>query len=63
MTQAQEKILEKHGTLAEFTDALWLAHGDLFITLDEVNQGIEAYKADWEQAGTQTRPVNEPQRF
>ena len=51
MTPEQEQIITAHGTLKEFSDAVWAACEDLFITRLEAMMAIEKYKMEWEDAG------------
>lgn len=39
-----DKMVKEHGTLQEFSNAIWKAANDLFITDDEARAGIEKYK-------------------
>jgi 3-methyladenine DNA glycosylase/8-oxoguanine DNA glycosylase len=48
MTRAE--IAAKHGTPAEFEEAVWRAVGQ-FISVAEAQEAIERFKRDWEEAG------------
>ena len=46
----RSKIVERHGSLESFTEAMWAACNDLFITQDEAQEGIREYKEDLDEA-------------
>ena len=52
MSKKQRELMKKHGTLAEFSKAVWDAANDLFITDAEASAAIEKYRLEWEAART-----------
>ena len=41
-----DELLEKHGTLEQFSAAVWRASDDLMITPEEAEKAIVKYKAE-----------------
>jgi hypothetical protein len=61
-TPAQKVLREKHGSPAEFEDAIWRAHAQCFCTTDEALTGIAKYRNEWAVAGDPlpaTAPTNQ----
>lgn len=48
-TRAQEKLLRKHGTPAEFAQDTYAAVPSL-ISMNEARAAVDAYCAEWEEA-------------
>jgi hypothetical protein len=44
LKELKDKMIKEHGTLQEFSDAVWKAANDLFITDDEARASIEKYR-------------------
>lgn len=51
LTEEQSTLKERHGTPLEFSDAIWQACNDLFITTDEAVRAIRDYRDEWNAAG------------
>jgi hypothetical protein len=45
-----EELINKHGTLEEFSSAVWAASDDLFCTPEEAIAAIEKYKQELAQS-------------
>ena len=51
MTTKQKALQEKHGTPAQFHEALRKAWIDGWITLSELDRGYRKYRDEWNAAG------------
>lgn len=51
MSEAQEKLAKKHGTPAEFAQAVYRAVPE-FLSMDEAADAISVYNSEWSAAAT-----------
>lgn len=57
MNKAQRELAAKHGTPAEFRDALDKAILYDGVTADEARAALDKYQAEWDDAGKKKRAI------
>lgn len=61
MTRKQAALMKKHGTPAEFAQAVYrCVPGD--ISMDEARTAVEKYSREWDKAGQRPKAVREDGR-
>lgn len=59
MPSKYKELVEKHGTLEEFTNAVYRAYCDLFITQEEMDKAILEYRDELVSAKLHDRRIEE----
>ena len=49
-TRKISEIIQRHGSVEEFSEAIWRACDDLFITVEEAQKAIKEYRETLDKA-------------